>query len=260
MRRVIRELVPPLLWRAVSRDRTAREATPAVVMEVPDRDPRALNYVIGSPVFDVPLARLRYTDGRRFTAGEHHFLGYYASGLPALRRFFETHQPTNMFEMYFLTARRGHAPPADGCPWLWDARGVAAKGEVGLGPEHGDQMFGPVSEEKLRLEASRLDRVLASIARLGFAPNMGGYPQGYFMVRGDGEWVFTVRGGFHRVAAMAHLGYDTVRVQFFPHYPRIVEEARVEAWPMVDNGQLSVADALAMFGQFFVTPLFEAPW
>jgi hypothetical protein len=249
VRRVLSDVTPPILWRVIAAPGRNGRAYVPLRAELPEVSPRALNYLLDDPVMVVPIERVRYPYATKFTYAEHHFLRYFADGAAALRRFYEVHQPRNVFEKYHLPAPQGVAAPKSGWPWF--KRGRVHRGEAGLGPEHGLQGHGPVSAAKLELEARRLSAVLRSIERLGFRPDMGGYPQGYFMLRTAGDWVFTVRGGVHRTAALAHLGHRTLEVRFMPSYPRIVDERDVAEWPMVREGELSPEAALAIFGQFF---------
>jgi hypothetical protein len=215
-------------------------------------DPRYLYYVGGNPVLSVPVDRMRYTDGRRYTADEHHFVRYYHEGVDALQHFYRVHRPRDILQAFFLDSGRDGLPPPTLVPWLGEEpEPPPLVGECGLGMEHGVQQFGPVSPEKIRLEARRLDTVLESIKRDGFQPSLHGYPQGYFLYRSDGDWRFVVRGGLHRVAALSHLGYPRIEAQFFPHYPRFVSEADLEAWPLVRSGAILEAEARAIFDQFF---------
>jgi hypothetical protein len=260
LKRLAIELTPPAFRRVAGSMR--RRGAPSAgnsqggrriseTVVVPDLNPKGLGYLIGEPVFSVPMERVRYSNGRSYTHEEHHFIQYYREGLAALRRFYEHHQPVNIFEHYFLKAPAKRKVPRLGAPWFRDCRVHVPQGEGGLGLEHGQQAYGPVSEAKLLLEARRLDSVLGSIQERGFQPEMGGYVTGYFMLRTNGRWVFTIRGGFHRTAALAHLGYRTIEVQFFRSYPRFVEEVDSLEWPMVKSGELTQADALVMFQQFF---------
>jgi hypothetical protein len=262
LRRMLKDVTAPLVWRAATRLATRRPASAHAAdlrpdhapapLALPDSGPKPLNYLIGSPVFVVPLARVRYPDGRAYTYGDHHFMQYYRSGLPALRRYYERHVPRNVFEQHFLpTPADGRAPPS-GLPWFEEVPPMPVHGEAGLGPEHGDQAHGPVSEAKLHLEARRLDRVLASIQREGFRPELWGYPHGCFMLHTDGRWVFAIRSGFHRVAAMTHLGFPAISVTFSHDAARFVEASDVAVWPMVRDGRMTVEGATAIFSQYFL--------
>jgi hypothetical protein len=260
LRRLAIELAPPVLRRVATSMRRRNALTSDNsrnlrglfgTIVVPEINPKGLGYLIGEPVFSVPMEKVRYSDGRFYTHEEHHFLQYYREGLGALQRFYEQHQPANIFERFFLKTPARRKVPSRGAPWFCDCRLDPQLGEGGLGVEHGDQTCGPVSEAKLRLEVQRLDAVLKSIQERGFQPEMGGFVTGYFMLKSDGQWVFTVRGGFHRTAALAHLGYKSIEVQFYRSYPRFVEEVDSLEWPMVKSGEVTQAEALAMFQQYF---------
>jgi hypothetical protein len=255
-RHVLKAIVPRSLWKVAADMRIVGGPRPwvgATPLVVPPWGPKGLQYVIGKPVLLVPLDKVRYPGGRRYTVDEHHFLQYYDGGLPALRRFYEQHQPRDMVEAHFLPTTGGTKLPkcASGVPWFREPERAEGKGEWGLGPEHGVQAYGPVSERKLKLEAARLDAVLASIRKHGFRPDLGGRPMGYFLLRRSGAWAFVIRVGFHRVAAMAHLGHGSIEVVFHPAMPRCIDEADVAEWPMVRDGVMRPEEALAIFAQYF---------
>jgi hypothetical protein len=260
IKRISNEITPPVvkrLARAV-RDRISR-SNAAVRPELrfpkpivaPDLNPKYLAYIAGDPVITVPARLIRYPDGRGYTLEEHHFLQYYNSGLGTLRSFYQHHQPTNIYEYFSVECREAMNVEVYDPPWFDETEMDSTGSERGLSRDHGNQAFGPVSEEKLQLEAARLDHVLQSIRNRGFRPEIGGYVRGYFMLRPDGHWVFTVREGFHRTAALVQLGFANIDVRFHPKYPRFVEEADSRAWPMVKNGLVGEQAALAMFSRFF---------
>jgi hypothetical protein len=254
--RALKTIVPRSLRTVVAGMRRASGGgtRPSEPLVVPPEGPKGLAYLVGSPVLRLPLDKVRYPGGRRYTVEEHHFLQYYDGGLPALRRFYEQHQPRNVFESHLLPTPRGTMPPPieSGVPWFREPETAGSKGEGGLGPEHGVQAYGPVSEQKLMLEAARLDAVLASVRRHGFRPDLGGHPKGYFMLRRSGAWVFVIRVGLHRVAAMAHLGHGSIEAVFYPAMPRFVDEADVATWPMVRDGAMSAEEAVSIFARYFL--------
>ena len=245
------------MWKSVTRrvlgslpaPRNTAVPTPVAV---PEPHPKGVSYLVGNPIFTVPIDRCRYQDGRRYSYSEHHFLQYYRYGLPQFRRFYQIHQPSNIFEYFFLDAPRANTPAVREKPWFANYGPRRLSAEAGLAADiHGYQGCGPVSEERILSEAARLDSVLASIGEHGFRPEMGGHVRGYFMLRRDGQWVFTVREGFHRVAALVHLGFSTIDVRFHPSYPRFVEQADSHLWPMVRAGALTQDEADQIFDQFF---------
>ena len=260
---LIRSITPPILWRGSSYayHRLSHRLSPSTevpwdendarLVEVPNDDPRTIRYLMGDPLFSVPPERLRYHGGIPYVSERHPFLLYYRGGETALREYYERHQPRNVLELHFLEAPPDRDVPDVWVPWEEVPAELFRRGEHGLGSEHGSQAFGPVSEEKLQLEKSRLDAVLNSIGKTGFRPSLGGFPRGYFLVDADGEWVVVVREGFHRVAAMVHLGFSRIPIQFQPRYPRVVLRADCSHWPVVAQGQLTREEALKVFDLYF---------
>jgi hypothetical protein len=260
LRRLARAAIPPVLWggatrlyRTVSRRRAAPWSSdwPGTV-HLPAGCAGAVEYVVGYPVFAVPTDRVRYPGGLAYSNDCHHFLQYYREGVDALRRFYASHQPANVLERHFLATPSGRQIPDRGTPWLIEPNDRLG-GERGLGAEHGIQAFGPVSEEKLLLEAGRLDRVLRSLREHGFCPEFGGFPRGYFLIGSDGQWVVIVREGLHRVAAMSHLGFPTIPLMFHTAYPRTVRRDDWANWSLVRDGSLTGAEALSIFDRYFST-------
>ena len=112
------------------------------------------------------------------------------------------------------------------------------------------KFFGPSTPQKIDREVQRLQAVLGSIRKQGYKPDKYGDIQGYFM-RLDGEFRFLVCSGKHRVAALTHLGSESIRVQMRPLWPRVIEGNRVGDWPLVRSGGVSEDFALAMMQRFF---------
>jgi len=260
IRQISNEIIPPVmkksvstLWRRIKGDAGSLrpdERFPKAIA-APKGNPKSLGYVVGDPIVTVPVERVRYPDGRGYTPDEHHFLKYYEAGLDSLRSFYDSHQPQNVFEFFGIEASETVNVEGYDPPWFDHTASVGKSGEKGLTPDDGNQAFGPVSERKLRLEAARLDHVLSSIQTQGFRPEIGGHVRGYFMHRTNGEWVFVVREGFHRTAALVQLGFDEIDVRFVRGYPRFVEETDSAEWPLVKNALVTERAALAMFSRFF---------
>jgi len=133
-------------------------------------------------------------------------------------------------------------------------------GEHGLSEEHGHSAFGPVSNDKLKLEAKRLDHCLQSIKKDGYLINRGfpkednGLPRGYFLISDSGDWVFVVVGAKHRVAALVWLGWENIPVCCEPHFPRCIFESDILSWPGVSSGEFSIDDAKLIFNSYFRDP------
>ncbi len=268
VKRIARSLTPPILWDAVAGilhrpgPKATRDNWLQVHPEVVAGDrlsPLVNKYLVGDPVFAVPVDRLRYPGGIPYRPETHHFLMYYRSGIEALREYYRAHQPTNVLQRHFLPSPAGKDVPDGWAPWLACQFDLDLEGECGLGLEHGEQSHGPVSEQKLRLEARRLDAVLASISQRGLQYESGRLPRGDFLLGDDGEWAAVVREGFHRVAALVHLGFTTVPMRFHPSYPRVVPRSESPYWPMVVAGSLTEDEALAVFDRYVANPVAAPP-
>lgn len=230
-------------------------------------------------VFEVPLERCRYLYGGSYgptlgstpeSSGWHPFvaLAHQLAEQPDLRyqdsvlaRFYERFQPRNQVEFFFpadVVAEHTHSRLAeltfaDGrLPVLpWHDGVTHGKGEHGLGPEHGHQSFGPVTEAKGTLEFERVRDTFVSIRDRGYRPELAsGEVLGLFVLKGD-DYRFLVRGGHHRLAAMAALGHTSVRVAFDRNMARSVNVEALELWPLVRAG---VYDAT--LARLFVEQLF----
>jgi hypothetical protein len=120
---------------------------------------------------------------------------------------------------------------------------------LALDAGHGFHHFGPVSDEKGRLELTRLTRVLAAIRDEGFRllPGPSGLCTARILCRGE-DWRALVVNGQHRVAALAALGHDAAPMLPLPG-PVRREEA--ETWPGVRAGVFTPAQALAVFDRVF---------
>ncbi|MEX0928735.1 MAG: hypothetical protein WD266_04125 [Balneolales bacterium] len=263
IKRVVRGFTAPIFKeRIVSRTkRVPRGPVTRKILTGADSSPEALFYATGQPVFSIPVSRLRYFGGLAFFYDQHHFMQYYKEGPAALVRYYKRHQPGNIFEKHFLpTPANRHLPHKGisgnpwlfGVPWLYTHdTGTYNGGEKGLGPEHGIQAYGPVTNEKIMLETRRLSDVLKSIKKTGFKPDvLGGYPRGYFLMDLKGRWSFLLDAGLHRVAALVHLGYRRIPVQFQTAFPRVIKQAESRQWPMVKKRYLSEKEAVDIFMQY----------
>ena len=215
-------------------------------------------------VFEVPIDRCRFLYGGAYgplagssaaTSGWHPFvaLAHELAARPDLRyedsvlaRFYQRFQPRNQVEFFFPQAvadeHRDSALarlPLDAArlPVLpWYSAVWTGKGEHGLGPEHGHQSFGPVTVEKGRLEFRRVRSTFLSIREHGYRPELAsGEIIGNFILKGD-DYRFLVRGGHHRLAAMAALGWNNVRVAFYKQTARSVNIEAAGLWPLVRAG------------------------
>lgn len=227
-------------------------------VETFDRPTDAI-YETRAVVFEMPLHDCLYPHGMTYApTGPHPFvqtlhayrndrtLSYEDS---PLKRFYDRFQPASILELLYppdVVERYRHARLAEFSttsfqPFLpWDSGAVRATGEKGLGAKHGHQGFGPVSEEKGRLEFERLQSTFESIERHGYRPRSGpdGEIRGYFLTDGP-RARFVVRAGQHRVASLAALEHDVARVAFLPRFTRAIDAATIPQWPLVRRGIFS---------------------
>ncbi|MEX0772063.1 MAG: hypothetical protein WD038_02790 [Balneolales bacterium] len=258
IKQIFREITPPVIVKTVRRIYPPPREDQSLKKDIVilKYKPESLAYYIGEPAFLVPISKIRYPGGIRYDYKSHHFIQYYTDGISALFHYYRNHQPKNIFEKHFLpTPANFDSQLIENIktwhlivPWLFNQDQEVQKGEKGLELKHGYQYHGPVSNQKVELEASRLDSVLESIKRNGFKPEtFSGYPSGYFLIDLKGEWVFLIREGMHRVAALAHLGYKSIPVQFKENYPRIINQSGCSEWPMLKKGYLSKSEVSDIF-------------
>ena len=140
-------------------------------VEIGEQGPPQVVYLRGSPVFKLPVERLRYSGGISYFNDMHPMRIYYKQGMDPLRQYYEKHQPRDILEKHFLTSTRREGIPEGGVPWAVDPpEKTVIVAEKGLeAEEHGVQHFGPVSEKKLLLEQSRLDLVRSSLEICGIS-------------------------------------------------------------------------------------------
>jgi len=114
--------------------------------------------------------------------------------------------------------------------------------------EEGWHLFGPVSEDKLDLEATRLEKVLSSIERKGYSvSDTNRNITAMVLVNEKKQCRWIVYDGQHRTAVLAGLGYKKIPVLV----QKIVERNDVELWPGVQSGDFTIETALKVFDRVF---------
>jgi ubiquinone/menaquinone biosynthesis C-methylase UbiE len=188
----------------------------------------------------------------RYAGGWHPFVEALRSGPQALAHFYRGFQPATLAEMYALPSSglRGEDLQPWELPWLMRASRTAPPGELGLDSAHGVSFYGPASGDKIQLEFERLRSVRASIQQHGYRPEQYGDITGQFL-RSGGEYRFFVRGGKHRAAALAALGYERLPVTFKAGWPRAVSLETSAEWPLVREGSVDESLARAAFLRYF---------
>src|SRR5690606_28510436 len=109
---------------------------------------------------------------------------------------------------------------------------------------HGASEYGPVSVEKGSLEFDTLRLLLEKVRKNGYRRHDG--PDGDIfalpLIDRSNRVRFLIRGGKHRMAVVAALGYETVPLRLLLNKapPRLQE---VQHWPRVRSGVYSAAQA-----------------
>jgi hypothetical protein len=98
-------------------------------------------------------------------------------------------------------------------------------------------LYGPASARKSEAEMDRLRTVATSIRKSGYRPDEFGDVEGYFIGSGP-AMVFFVRGGKHRAAALASLGWEKIPVRCKPWWPRLVRREDADRFPLVLSGTM----------------------
>lgn len=216
-----------------------------------------INYGTRSEIASFPIENLRYQGGRRFSIDEHHMVQFYSEGDSALRNFYEMHQPKNCLEEHFYYNNADMSsmvlPPVGFLPWSLQRKKFF--GEKGLFEAHGHQAYGPASAKKVNLEAKRLTRVLESINKYGYQPELfGGYPRGQLLVDDANTPVrqhFFITSGQHRIAALSYLGIGDIYITFEAWLPREIRISDIDNWPGVKMGTFSKEVAQKIFFAYF---------
>lgn len=184
--------------------------------------------------------------------GWHPFVAALQEGSERLRWFYRRFRPTTVEAMHMQQPPDDSAPSLAEweLPWLLADPRRSPRGEKGLSNVHGVSFYGPASDDKIALEYRRLVALRDSIARSGYQPDEDGDVRGHFMRRGS-ELKFFVRGGKHRTAVLAHLGFDQIPVTFKGNWPRCVDIRDSADWPLVRLGEISEAGARALYDTYF---------
>ena len=127
-----------------------------------------------------------------------------------------------------------------------------------LSPGH--QYHGPTSEAKLDYETWLLESLRRSISKRGLVQGYDFHqPLPRFQLLVDDvssptpDWRVLVQGS-HRVAVLAHLGWEAVPLLPTLSVPREIRLSDVAEWPAVVDGDYSKDAARLYFLGFFMTP------
>jgi len=125
------------------------------------------------------------------------------------------------------------------------------------GVSAGAKAFGPLSEDKLRVEVDRIATLATSIRRRGFQQEQTDVLKAMFLLS-DGEWRWLAVNAMHRVPVAAGLGIDHLPVQVVA----VVRRDEVDIWPQVTTGLYDRDTALGVFDRLFEgrAPKCAASW
>ncbi len=217
---------------------------------------------------ELPVDLLRYQGGISYSSTQHHFVRYLLQGELSLKKYYELHQPKNIFEKHFIySSNYSYSDNKPNffvdVPWevpkynktnLIKYFNSAPEGGL-LIAEHGSQALGPVSTKKLKSEIRRLDQTLNSIQKIGYKPGQfEGHIRGYFLVNDEDSTcpeVFLVTGGQHRAAVLSFLEVREIPVQFEGSFPRCIKLSDLSKWPQVADGKFTYDAARLIFLSYF---------
>jgi hypothetical protein len=200
--------------------------------------------------FFLPAGILRMHGAFAYSGGVHPFLEAMRAGPEALSAFYGAHQPGDIAAAHWLDEPAPGVGPSE-LPWIGREPEYAYSGEKGLDRKHGISMYGPCTAEKVALEVSRLAGLRKVIANRGYNPDRHGDIQGVFL-RSGSDYRFFVRGGKHRAAVLAALGYSHIPVAFTRDWPRVIDIADIASWSLVRQGRLSAGMANSVFKSYFL--------
>lgn len=184
----------------------------------------------------------------------------------AMAEFYEQYQPENALALLGISdisSSNLQSFPAYASVLPWDhatpeqearakiksvrEENVGAGADIGI--EDGWAWSGPVSAQKLSVEATRLLGVFRSIQKNGYQRSNGadGDISASLLIGNDMRIVWQSRVGQHRAMSLAALNYEEIPVRV----TRIVKRDNVETWANVVNGVFSKAQALAVFDRHF---------
>lgn len=220
----------------------------------PESTPHDLRVATMGQVVWVPLTKVRTVYGLAMTPEQHPFVRYLRDGFPSLLRFYQLHQPTSLFELFFLQAEDVVALEDSSSvrTWPWAPRSSFFL----AGGTPPNKWFGPAERGFVLQVAKRIDTVVKSIQKKGFVTS-GFDPPSYFLLSLDTssglrDYRVVLNGGNHRVAVLSHLGWERVPLTVLPYF--VAPEVRlseIDRWPGVVDGTFSPESAEKLFMSFF---------
>ena len=195
------------------------------------------------------------------------FGGARAAVTASLADFYASYQPGSLHEVFWEPVDRAEKLsdyPAWSVMMPWQGgdhidswmqkvsetvRKEGRRGKGRLTIADGWSWSGPVSPEKLSLEAKRLTRTLWAIKKRGYRRHDGfdGDIRAIVLVDSGEDWVWQSYAGQHRAAVLSALGVEQIPVRL----SGLVRVNDVLAWPQVTNGLYTADQALHIFNRVF---------
>lgn len=184
----------------------------------------------------------------------------------SLREFYLSFRPASATQWLGLTKGANallHSSPPWAAVFPWRARSLASYRKAyedaayvencavgrNIGISDGWLFCGPVSEDKIRIEAERLLFVLQRISAQGYqrSDDGDGDVKATALVNERLEWVWLTTAGNHRAAAAAALGLESIPVRV----NLVISRGDAPLWKHVVEGLYSVDEALTVFDNIF---------
>lgn len=183
-----------------------------------------------------------------------------------LNNFYKEFQPKNISDWFLLRVQDKSnlkELPAWAAVLPWRARSVKSFQETieegtrkdnekdGLegGVEKGWAYCGPVSEEKLSIEAKRINELIYSFRKKGYRRSFekDGDIVATALVNKNNDWCWLVTSGYHRACVLAAMGEKIIPVRV----NLVIREDEVDFWPHVLSGFYSKDMAISIFRSIF---------
>ena len=227
---------------------------------------RDYNLGVSFPVNPFVLALAK---AEKYAVDQNSFLAEVANNL---KIFFNSFQPKNVYE--YLDIPPNLAPALSAAsywtaphPWssstieqdLYDmTRAIEFENKkwISLNSSHGCSWCGPVSNEKIMVEAARYVSLYNDIKLNGYKRHNGSDGEICVIALIDerGRWCFVLQSGAHRFAALCALGARVIPYKVTGIFYRKF----VEQWPNVSNGLYSAEAAIRFFDRYMAgTPPFK---
>lgn len=187
----------------------------------------------------------------------------------ALSDFYKRFQPQSISDWFSLNAQNESSLrkfPAWAAVLPWRARSVKSFQETieegtkkdnekdGLqgGIEKGWAYCGPVSEEKLNIEAKRINELIYSLRQKGYQRSFeqDGDIVATALVDKNNDWCWLVTNGYHRACVLAATGVDKIPIRV----NLVVREDEMDFWPHVLSQFYTKNMAKLIFDNIFQPP------